>query len=256
MDRRERSGDNNAATLAMLHGFQSTIWTAGIGIIQSFNPATRTVTIQPAIRARVQDEAGEFTWVQLPILLDCPVYFPSGGGCTLTFPIKAGDECIYVISSRCIDGWYQSGGVQNQPDLRMHDLSDAIAFVGLNSTPKVIGSISTTKVQLRSDDGSAFIEIDPSSHDMQMKTTGKITLDAGSDILIKSATKITQQAPLLSWLGNITAVGTGGGAGTASFSNMTISYTGGSITMNGKRIDDTHTHGGVAPGGSNTNTPN
>lgn len=30
----------------------------------------------------------------------------------------------------------------------------------------------------------------------------------------------------------------------------------GSVTANGKAIDDTHTHGGVQPGGGNTGTPN
>lgn len=257
MDRRERSADLDTALLAAFQGQQTTLWTAMPGIITTaLDINKRTVSVQPALRARVQAPDGSFSWVQMPLLVDCPVVFPSGGNCTLTFPIAPGDECLVVFASRCIDAWWQSGGVQNQADFRMHDLSDGFVFVGAQSVPNVIPNISPNTVQLRSNDGTAFIEINPSTHDLQMKTPGKITLDAGGDILIKSTTKITQQAPLLSWLGNITAVGPGGGAGTSSFTNMTMNYTGGSITMNGKRIDDTHTHGGVSPGGSNTNTPN
>ena len=178
MDRRERVGDPQAAMLAVLDGKQSEIWTALPGIVQSFNAAKRTVVVQPTTRARVQAQDNSFSWVQMPLLLDCPVFFPGGGGCTLTFPIAANDECLVIFASRCIDAWWQSGGIQNQAELRMHDLSDGFAFVGVSSVPNVIGSISTTTVQLRSNDGNAYVEINPTSHAMKLHTTGTLTIDA------------------------------------------------------------------------------
>ena len=99
-------------------------------VIVDFDPVAMTCSAQPAIRARVTAPSGGQQHMPLPLLLDCPVYFPSGGNCTLTFPVKPGDECLVVFASRCIDAWWQSGGVQDQAEMRMHDLSDGFVFVG------------------------------------------------------------------------------------------------------------------------------
>jgi len=162
MDRRERGNSQQAGILAALGGLQAGIWTALPGIIQSFNAAAMTAQIQPAIMAQVQNPDGSKKWVQLPLLVDCPVFFPSGGGVSLTFPIKPEDECLVIFSSRCIDGWWQSGGVNVQAELRMHDLSDGFAFVGIRSIPHVISDISNTDAQLRTDDGTSVVSVGPS----------------------------------------------------------------------------------------------
>ncbi|OXT77173.1 hypothetical protein CF344_01795 [Pseudomonas aeruginosa] len=160
------------------NGLQSKLWTALPGIIQSFDAAAMTCTVQPAIQALVRDESGSLTSVDLPLLLDCPVQFPAGGGCTLTFPVKPNDECLVVFASRCIDSWWQSGGIQAQAELRMHDLSDGFALLGFRSQPRVIGAVSTNSAQLRSDDGIAFVEINPSTHAVNATTTGPMALSA------------------------------------------------------------------------------
>ncbi|MGA4365438.1 Gp138 family membrane-puncturing spike protein [Pantoea ananatis] len=129
------------------------------GIVQSFDPETCTCTIQPAIADQGVDEKGQIQSAPLSLLTDVPVIFPRGGGCTITFPVKAGDECLVVFSDRCIDFWWQNGGVQEPVDPRQHDLSDAFAFVGPQSQAQKISGISTTSVQVRTDDGSSFIEL-------------------------------------------------------------------------------------------------
>lgn len=129
------------------------------GIVQSFDPATCTCTVQPAISGQGVDEKGQIQSAPLPLLMDVPVIFPRGGGCTITFPVKAGDECLVVFSDRCIDFWWQNGGVQEPVDPRQHDLSDAFAFVGPQSQAQKISGISTTSVQVRTDDGNSFIEL-------------------------------------------------------------------------------------------------
>ncbi|MCK0552589.1 translation initiation factor IF-2 [Pantoea ananatis] len=129
------------------------------GIVQSFDPDTVTVVVQPAIRYIERDSDGIESTHDYPLLTDVPVYFPRGGGCTITFPVKAGDECTVVFADRCIDFWWQNGGVQEPVDPRQHDLSDAFAFVGPQSQAQKISGISTTSVQIRTDDGSSFIEL-------------------------------------------------------------------------------------------------
>lgn len=108
---------------------------AAPGIIQSYNAGTNTATVQLAIREKVNQMDGTTQDTDLPLLLDCPVMMPRGGGFALTFPVAAGDECLVVFADACIDSWWQSGGVQNQAEKRRHDLSDGIAIPGLWSQP-------------------------------------------------------------------------------------------------------------------------
>lgn len=111
---------------------------AAPGIIQSYNAATNTATVQLAIREKVSQMDGTTADTDLPLLLDCPVMMPRGGGYALTFPLVAGDECLVVFADSCIDAWWQSGGVQNQLEKRRHDLSDGIVIPGLWSQPRNI----------------------------------------------------------------------------------------------------------------------
>ncbi|MBC7074655.1 MAG: hypothetical protein H5T98_01005 [Syntrophomonadaceae bacterium] len=206
-------------------GRLANVWTSMPGIIQSFNAAEQTVVVQPAIRAIQFDKDGVSTNVDLPVLLDCPVQFPSGGGFTLTFPVAQGDECLIVFANRCIDAWWQSGGVQNQAVMRMHDLSDGFAVLGFSSVPRVIGNISATSTQLRSNDGAEYVEVGP----------GEVTLSA-ANVNVNASTAANLTAPNINLNGKV--------------NNSTSGGTIGGITIN------THTHGGVQPGSGTTAGPN
>lgn len=224
MDRRERAGDPNEMMLAALEGHQSQMWTALPGFIVSFNAAKQTCTVQPTLKCQFEQQDGSFQWVQMPVIQDIPVFFPKGGGATLTFPIAANDECLLVFASRCIDSWWQSGGIQVQADKRMHDLSDAMAFVGFSSVPQVIGSISTTAAQLRSNDGNAVVSLNPSTHEVDVVTSGVLNIQA-SQINITGPITLT---------GSLTASG--------------------DVKAEGHSLA-THLHTGVTPGASNTGGP-
>lgn len=178
MNVNERLDDPLTPLLVAQRSAQSKLWTSLPGIIQSFDPVAMTCVVQPAIQSFVTDDDGSMTLTTLPLLLDCPVQFPAGGGCTLTFPVKPDDECLVVFASRCIDAWWQSGGIQAQAELRMHDLSDGFALLGFRSQPQVIAGVSTVCAQLRSDDGVAFIEINPTTHAVNATTTGPMALTA------------------------------------------------------------------------------
>ncbi len=154
----ELVADPEEHAVRAFHARQTTIWTALPGIIQSFDPASMTCVVQPAIKA-VVFQNGEAQDVALPLLLDCPVQFPSGGGFSLTFPVSEGDECLVVFASRCIDAWFASGGVQAQAEMRMHDLSDGFALIGFRSLPRLLSNINASGVDLRSDDGSTKISV-------------------------------------------------------------------------------------------------
>lgn len=175
MRRTERVNELQQAIQAALNGLQVGIWTALPGIVVSYNPAQMTLVVQPTIQAQVMDKDGTLSWQTLPQLLDVPVCFPNGGGFALTFPIAVDDEVLVVFSSRCIDNWWYQSGIQTQAQLRLHDLSDGFAIIGPRSRLRVLPSISTDSVQLRTEDGTTFVELKPG----QINIAGNVHVTGG-----------------------------------------------------------------------------
>lgn len=203
MDRRERVDDPVEAQRVALDGRQAEIWTALPGIVNSFDPAAMTVTVQPSIKGQVQDESGQSTPIDLPLLVDVPVTFPCGGGFTLTHPIKKGDECLVVFASRCIDGWWQDGGVSGTPDERMHDLSDGIAIVGPRSQAnKLDPAVDADNVQLRTDDGKAHITMMPDYTIRAQNPAARVELTPAGEVAAEADVKITLRAQVLDFQAN------------------------------------------------------
>ena len=242
-DYREQIADQQQATVVAMEGALAGVWTALPGIIRSFDDDAITATVQPAIQGIVQMPGGNYTPVNLPLLLDVPVVFPRGGGGVLTFPLAAGDECLVVFSSRCIDAWWQSGGVQIPMEMRMHDLSDGFALPGPYSQAQKISGISRNSVQLRSADGSTFIDLNPKARTVKIVAPGGFEVDAPS--LFNGAVTISG---LLTFMGVMVGSAASGAAAVITGMFQFV----GQVFANGKRIDDSHTHSGVQRGGDNS----
>lgn len=194
MDFRERFEDQHEMLRAVLDGRQAQLWTALPAIIDTVDLNAMTITATPAIQAIVVNQQGTRANVTISQLLDVPLIFPRGGGHTLTFPVKTGDECLVVFSSRCIDHWWRSGGVQPQYEQRMHDLSDGFALVGPFSQAQKISNVSATTTQLRSDDGTLFVELDAPRQRVRMTTpSNEVLLDENGKRVVAhaSGTSIT-----------------------------------------------------------------
>lgn len=174
----ERIGDREEALRQMQEGHQSSIWTALPGIVQSYNAAAGTVSVQPALQSTITGPDGTTRQQNMPILADVPVIFPGGGGATLTFPIQPGDECLVVFSSRPIDGWWQGGQIGPQIMPRMHSLSDGFALVGVRSRGRALPGASVEETTLRTDDGAASIALRPGSGNVTVVTPGEATITA------------------------------------------------------------------------------
>lgn len=220
--------DNEEALRVALDGRLATLWTAMPGIVQSVDFATMTVSVQPAIQGQVEDESGKVQSVDLPLLIHVPIQFPTAGGFALTLPVAVNDEVLILWASRCIDAWWQSGGVQRPIEARMHDISDGFALLGIRSVPKVIPNISPTAAQLRNNAGTSYIEIQPS---------GRIKVVSPTEIEFSGPLKLSGTATLT---GNINVTG-----------NLTVT---GEVTA-GTTPLHAHVHGGVTPGGGSTGAP-
>jgi Phage protein Gp138 N-terminal domain len=182
MDQRERLNDPEEAPRIALDGHQANIWTALPGILQSFDATKMVAVVQPSIQGRLRQQDGSFKDANLPLLLDCPIIFPAGGGFALTFPLAAGDEGLVVFSSRCIDAWWASGGMQKQARTRMHDLSDGFFLPGCFSQPRKLANLNASFPELRNADGSIKIEATATGFKVtgDLDVTGEIRRGAGT----------------------------------------------------------------------------
>lgn len=241
MDPRERVNDLRSAVIAAIRGRQANIWTLLPAKIVSYDAVKQTCQVQPQIIIQWNDpRTGSPAHIQMPVIADCPVEFPGGGGYHLTFPIQPGDECTVAFSSRCIDGWWSTGQMSQQGDLRMHDLSDGFVRVGVSSLPHALPSVSTNTVQLRSDDGRAYVEI-AGDHVVNIHTPANVNINAGGDINLNAAGQVNVTS-----VGNtiIDAAAVGITAATSTFA--------GEVVANGHRIDETHLHTLVQTGGDDS----
>lgn len=207
-------------------GFQSGMWTAMPGIVKAVDFSEMTLSVQPAIQGTIVGEDGVSQQVKLPMLIHVPINFQMAGGFALTLPIAINDEVLVVWACRAIDSWWQSGGVQKAVEVRMHDLSDGFAIIGIKSKPNVIPNISTTGAQLRNQDGTTYLEI---------ASDGKIKMVAPPGFEVTGPTKVT---------GDVTVTG-----------NISASL---DVTAKSTTVPvhlSLHTHTGVTSGGSNTGGP-
>lgn len=241
MDRKERINKTVTALQEAMGGWQQKMWTALPGILQSFDASKMSAVVQPSIQSQLRDpDTGEWSNVTLPLCLDCPVVFPGGGGFGVTFPLADGDEGLIVFASRCIDSWWQSGGVQPQAEYRMHDLSDGFFIPGAFSNSRVPDDVSTTTARFWKNDGTMYVELGASGV-LTLKAPVRIVLDA----------PITHIIGGLAIDGTVSGVITGGG--TVNFGDALI-QTSNDVEAGGVSLVD-HTHSGVIPGGGSSGPP-
>lgn len=131
-----------------------------IGQIESFDEATQLASIKLVMK-QVKDvqEDGTRILTEYPVLLECPVFFLFGGADFISLPIEQGDFCIVLFSDREIDQWLNHGAGQYPISIRTHDISDAIALVGIRPlTNSVVGYI-TNGIRLSHGGGNSTIDL-------------------------------------------------------------------------------------------------
>jgi hypothetical protein len=141
----------------VLDARQAEIWTAIPGVVVSYDAASQTAAIQPAIKNAQLDPDGDPIVEQLPQIPNVPVLFPRAGDFSLTFPVLAGDTVLLVFQSRSADRWRNDGQSDRQPSTyRMHDMSDAVAFVGYYPAtfPLTAAQAPTNRLRLGNSSGA------------------------------------------------------------------------------------------------------
>lgn len=113
-----------------LESLQSQIFTGLPAIVtdNSEYESKNIISVRPTIDMQHSD--GQVS--ECPEIFNVPVINPSAGGGLLSFPIQIGDTVWIEFSMRNIEEWLEGdGGSVTEPTQRMHDMSDAVAIVGL-----------------------------------------------------------------------------------------------------------------------------
>lgn len=167
-----------------------------IGEIVSFDKTDQTVTVKVL---HIEDNNYDLYLdkeIEYPLLQKVPVIVLQGGGSKITFPIKAGDQCLLLFCDYMIDGWWVSG--ESKPSIvpRKHDISDAIAIVGLQAITKAIQDYSDY-LHLQYNANSDIVigeQIDVNNENINLNGATKVseTLEVEKDVTAKANVDVTE----------------------------------------------------------------
>lgn len=227
MDARERIPDPEETLRSAIEQQLANFWTSAPGRVVSYDAAKQRASVQLSVKGFIKQEDGTQKAVSIPVLQDVPVQFPSGGGQTMTFPVKAGDEVLMHFTSRSPGSWQQSGGDQIPTDSRLNNLSNGFAVLGFRSDPRALENVSGDATEIRSDDGKTKVSI---------SGAGGVGISTDKQVGISAAN----------------GVSIGGGTGETAITG-TVRITGELIVND--IVFSTHKHTGVQPGGSTSTGP-
>ncbi len=123
------------------------VHTITIGYIEAYDAARGEADVQPATMAPFYNELGVRVPYRRAVIPHVLVLFPGGGGTRDTWPVKRGDACILLHCSTPIAKWSVQGGiVDEQNDTQRHNLSNAIAIVGISDFGHFAPAHATARV--------------------------------------------------------------------------------------------------------------
>lgn len=127
-----------------------------VGIINSFNTENQTATIQ--LVDKITKNTNDKELLTLSPLINCPVVIFGGQSGGITIPINEGDTCLVCFNDRSLDKWFNDGNIQKPITARAHDMSDAIAIVGLRNNINAIANYDNEQTQVYYQDESLSLK--------------------------------------------------------------------------------------------------
>ena len=102
-----------------------------IGTIRGYDASSCTAKVTINFQTQLNDTNA--TIKDYPLLVDCPVFFLTGGSSYISMPIEIGDTCIVLFNDRDIDNWWYNGSIGVPNSGRVHSLADGMVLVGIRS---------------------------------------------------------------------------------------------------------------------------
>lgn len=267
-----RGADKDTQMMAIINRIMSEMNTCIPGRIESFDDATQTATVIPAIQAKVT-VGDTVTYVDMPQIVNVPIVFPFAvtKGFALTLPVSAGDPCLLIFSQKAIDNWHMMGGIQppeqDIPGSRHHSLTDCLAIFAPVPLSDVLGAWNSNGIEIRNknrnvrctiEDNQAVVKAEKSV--LTLLASGIVTCTAEVSVTV-TAPLVTFDAPSTICTGNLQVNGGINALGTYGSSAGLISTPGdvkdGVRTMAEDRlIYNGHDHDENGDGGGTTDPPN
>ena len=169
-----RSADEQEVLDAFVRGNAAEMHTLLPGRIESYDAATGKASVLPLLQRTYTIDGADGVLTErsaaYPVIPDCPVAFPRGGGAAITFPLKAGDPCWILFAERSLDAWLDSDGktVLDPDDARMHHLTDAVVLPGAYTLAANIATAHVDDLVIAREDGSAEVHVTPAG-EVQIK---------------------------------------------------------------------------------------
>ena len=163
-----------------------------LGTIKAFYPDVQTADIEVAFwklyRQSVPVAENQMAdgYLKYPALINCPVFFLSGGLGRFTAPVEAGDTCIVLFCDKDMDTFVTTGQVGKPNSDRSHHLSDGIALVGIRTALNQVADYRQDGVEMRYMGNYLAIK----SGGVEMNANGKSAATAFQNLLstLKNAT--------------------------------------------------------------------
>lgn len=131
--------------------------------VLAYDAAAQTVDVRPALMREGVTEDGGDAYDALPDIFAVPIQWPRAGGFAITFPIAAGDWVHLHFAEQSTLAWRNRGVAPCTPGINdPHGMNGASATPGYYPNREKLTSVSTSAMELRSEDGAIKIVIEPS----------------------------------------------------------------------------------------------
>lgn len=164
-------------------------------VVNTDNLSNGFVDVQPLVNKR----GGNYDTYEYPVISYVPVIMPATTTAGIILPVKRGDTVLLVIGQHCFDQFKLGVKVPHDTlDLRRFDISDAVAFVGFNTTQDSVWNTDNHKKEYSEDSLKVYNNLG-TDQECSMSLTNKGDIDVDCNIFrVNAKEKIELVSPMIS----------------------------------------------------------
>lgn len=164
-------------------------------VVNTDNLSNGFVDVQPLVNKR----GGNYDTYEYPVISYVPVVMPATTTAGIILPVKRGDTVLLVIGQHCFDQFKLGVKVPHDTlDLRRFDISDAVAFVGFNTTQDSVWNTDNHNKEYSEDSLKVYNNLG-TDQECSMSLTNKGGIDVDCNIFrVNAKEKIELVSPMIS----------------------------------------------------------
>lgn len=164
-------------------------------VVNTDNLSNGFVDVQPLVNKR----GGNYDTYEYPVISYVPVVMPATTIAGIILPVKRGDTVLLVIGQHCFDQFKLGVKVPHDTlDLRRFDISDAVAFVGFNTTQDSVWNSDNHKKEYSEDSLKVYNNLG-TNQECSISLTNKGDIDVDCNVFrVNAKEKIELVSPMIS----------------------------------------------------------